>query len=79
MSGMQNQYNVGLDKTPANYVALTPLSFLKRSAAVFSGGVFRYPSFRCPGKAVNRGSNRSWGARHSGSNSLSLLFNGWRR
>jgi fatty-acyl-CoA synthase len=32
---MQNQYNVGLDKTPANYVALTPLSFLKRSAAVY--------------------------------------------
>jgi fatty-acyl-CoA synthase len=35
MSGMQSQYDVGLDKTPANYVALTPLSFLKRSAAVF--------------------------------------------
>src|ERR1700722_11954646 len=35
MSGMQSQYNTGLDKTPANYVALTPLSFLKRSAAVF--------------------------------------------
>jgi fatty-acyl-CoA synthase len=32
---MQSQYDVGLDKTPANYVALTPLSFLKRSAAVF--------------------------------------------
>ena len=35
MSGQQNQYSVGLDKTPANYVALTPLSFLKRSAAVY--------------------------------------------
>ena len=35
MSGMQSQYNTGLDKTPANYVALTPLSFLKRSAAVY--------------------------------------------
>src|ERR1700692_1854360 len=35
MSGMQSQYKLGLDKTPANYVALTPLSFLKRSAAVF--------------------------------------------
>src|ERR1022692_468267 len=35
MSGMQSQYNLGLDKTPANYVALTPLSFLKRSAAVY--------------------------------------------
>jgi len=35
MSGTQSQYDTGLDKTPANYVALTPLSFLKRSAAVF--------------------------------------------
>src|SRR5437588_708150 len=35
MSAAQNQYSVGLDKTPANYVALTPLSFLKRSAAVY--------------------------------------------
>jgi fatty-acyl-CoA synthase len=32
---MRSQYNTGLDKTPANYVALTPLSFLKRSAAVY--------------------------------------------
>src|SRR4051812_49928943 len=35
MSGKQNQYNVGLDKAPANYVPLTPLSFLTRSAAVY--------------------------------------------
>jgi fatty-acyl-CoA synthase len=35
MSGKQNQYNIGLDKTPANYVPLTPLSFLTRSAVVF--------------------------------------------
>jgi len=35
MSGKQNQYNVGLDKAPANYVPLTPLSFLARSAAVY--------------------------------------------
>jgi fatty-acyl-CoA synthase len=35
MSGKQNQYNDGLDKTPANYVPLTPLSFLERSAAVY--------------------------------------------
>ena len=35
MSGMQSQYNIGLEKTPANYVALTPLSFLARSAAVY--------------------------------------------
>src|SRR5713226_5316133 len=35
MSSQQNQYSIGLDKTPANFVALTPVSFLKRSAAVY--------------------------------------------
>src|SRR6516162_6479037 len=35
MSTKQNQYDIGLDKTPANYVPLTPLSFIARSAAVF--------------------------------------------
>jgi fatty-acyl-CoA synthase len=35
MSGTQNHYNIGLDKNPANYVPLTPLSFLARSAAVY--------------------------------------------
>src|SRR6185312_10927647 len=35
MSGSQNQYLTGLDKTPANFVALTPLSFLARTAAVY--------------------------------------------
>ncbi len=35
MSGKQSQYDIGLDKTPANYVPLTPLSFLARSAAVY--------------------------------------------
>src|SRR5580704_10930260 len=35
MSGKQSQYDIGLDKTPANYVALTPLSFIARSAAVY--------------------------------------------
>src|SRR4030081_2641561 len=35
MSGQQNQYSLGLDKTSANFVALTPLSFLARSAAVY--------------------------------------------
>src|SRR3954463_14116776 len=43
MSAAQNQhsdqYSIGLDKTPANYVALTPLSFLARSAAVYPGHV----------------------------------------
>jgi fatty-acyl-CoA synthase len=35
MSGNQNQYSIGLDKTSANFVALTPLSFLARAAAVY--------------------------------------------
>src|SRR5256886_13746608 len=35
MSAAQDQYSIGLDKTPANYVPLTPLSFLARSAAVY--------------------------------------------
>jgi len=35
MTERQNQYNIGLDKTPANYVPLSPLSFLARSAAVY--------------------------------------------
>jgi fatty-acyl-CoA synthase len=39
MSVRQNQYNIGLDKTRANYVPLTPLSFIARSAAVFSNHV----------------------------------------
>jgi fatty-acyl-CoA synthase len=39
MSGNQNQYNIGLDKTPANFVALTPLSFLARSAAIYPNHV----------------------------------------
>src|SRR6201991_747387 len=30
-----NPYEIGLDKNPANYVPLTPLSFLARSAAVY--------------------------------------------
>ena len=35
MDARQNQYNMGLDKNAANYVPLTPLSFLSRSAAVY--------------------------------------------
>ena len=34
---VENQYNVGLDKNPANFVPLSPLSFLERSAAVYPG------------------------------------------
>src|ERR1700709_250168 len=39
MSAAQNQYITGLEKTPANYVPLTPLSFLARSAAVYPDAV----------------------------------------
>src|SRR5580700_8303054 len=31
----ESQYSVGLEKTPANFVALTPLSFLTRTAAIY--------------------------------------------
>ena len=39
MSGKQSQYDIGLDKTLANYVPLTPLSFIARSAAVYPNHV----------------------------------------
>src|SRR3979409_580561 len=39
MGGKHSQYDIGLDKTPANYVPLTPLSFLERSAAVYPNHV----------------------------------------
>src|ERR1051325_5489896 len=45
-----NQYDVGLAKNPANYVPLTPLSFLERSAAV-------YPDHPC---AVYEGRSFTW-------------------
>src|SRR5260370_32430902 len=35
MSVPQNHYSIGLDKTPANFVPLTPLSFLARTAAIY--------------------------------------------
>jgi fatty-acyl-CoA synthase len=35
MNRSASQYSVGLDKTPANFVALSPLSFLARTAAVY--------------------------------------------
>ena len=35
MSTPQGHYSVGLDKTPANFVPLSPLSFLERSANVY--------------------------------------------
>ena len=41
MSAVQNQYqdqySIGLDKTPANYVPLTPLSFLSPQCRRVSG------------------------------------------
>src|SRR6195256_2512414 len=35
MNPKQDQYSIGLDKTPPNFVAMTPLSFLARTAAVY--------------------------------------------
>ena len=50
MSGKQSQYDIGLDKTPANYVALTPLSFSRaarpsipnRVSTVYEGRSFTW-------------------------------------
>jgi fatty-acyl-CoA synthase len=39
MTRKPSQYDLGLDKTAANYVPLTPLSFLARSAAVYPNHV----------------------------------------
>ena len=30
-----NPYEIGLDKNPANFVALSPLSFIERTAAIY--------------------------------------------
>jgi 3-(methylthio)propionyl---CoA ligase len=35
MGNSQGHYSLGLDKTPANYMPLSPISFLERSAAVY--------------------------------------------
>ena len=47
MGGNQGQYDSGLDKTAANYVPLTPLSFLVRSAAVYPDHVSTVYEGRC--------------------------------
>src|ERR1700759_149543 len=39
MGSKQSYYDIGLDKNAANYVPLTPLSFLERSAAVYPNHV----------------------------------------
>jgi fatty-acyl-CoA synthase len=55
MSGRQTQYDIGLDKTKANFVALTPLSFLSRSAAVYPDHV----------SAVYEGRTFTWSQTHA--------------
>ena len=44
-----NPYEIGLDKNAANFVPLTPLGFLSRSAAVFpdrrGGRLWRAPVY----------------------------------
>jgi len=47
VGGNQGQYDSGLDKTAANYVPLTPLSFLVRSAAVYPDHVSTVYEGRC--------------------------------
>src|SRR5258707_5925981 len=50
----QGHYSIGLDKTPANFVPLSPLSFLERTAAV-------YPDLT---SAVYEGRVFTWGQTH---------------
>ncbi|MBR0725476.1 acyl-CoA synthetase [Bradyrhizobium manausense] len=48
MSEKHNPYDVGLDKCPANFLPLTPLSFLSRTAAVYpdlTSTIYRDRSF----------------------------------
>jgi fatty-acyl-CoA synthase len=52
--GDQGRYGIGLDKTPANFVPLSPLSFLERTAAV-------YPNLT---SAVYEGRVLTWGQTH---------------
>jgi fatty-acyl-CoA synthase len=51
MGGKHSQYDIGLDKNPANYVPLTPLSFIARTAAVYPNHV----------SAVYEGKSFTWG------------------
>ena len=60
MSGAQGHYSIGLDKNPANFVALSPLSFLERSASV-------YPHFT---SAVYEGRTFTWARLSNGANAL---------
>src|SRR6201990_3671877 len=60
-----SQYDVGLDKNGANYVPLTPLSFLARSAAVYPNHV----------SAVYEGRSFTW----SETNERCLRFASWLR
>src|ERR1700760_2461075 len=55
MSGNPNQYAIGLDKTPANFVALSPLSFLARTAAIYPDQV----------SAVYEGRSTTWAETYS--------------
>src|SRR5476651_741730 len=55
MSAAQNHYDIGLDKTPANFVALTPLSFLARTAAIYPNHV----------STVYEGDSFTWSQTHA--------------
>src|SRR5258705_8359367 len=55
MGGKHSQYDIGLDKNPANHVPLTPLSFLARSAAVYPGHL----------SAVYEGRSFTWSETHA--------------
>jgi fatty-acyl-CoA synthase len=67
----QNPYDVGLDRNPANFVPLSPLSFLRRTAAV-------YPNLT---STVYEGRVFTWGQTHERCRRFAsfLVQNGIRR
>ena len=55
MNERQNQYNVGLDKNAANYVPLTPVSFLARSATVYPNHTRTYLKIAVQSRSAIKG------------------------
>ena len=53
MAVKTSPYDSGLDRTPANYVPLSPLSFLPRTASVFPDRNRRHPWRSAPDLAAD--------------------------
>ena len=65
---MTNHFDIDLDKNPANYMALSPLSFIRRSATVYAkrtaivhGDIrFTYAEFYDRSRQLASASRISW-------------------